>query len=268
MTSVDPALVCTSLVKVYEAATGRVQAVRGVDLSFDAGTTSGVVGPSGSGKSSLLRMLAALDHPTAGGVVVRGHDLHAARPGRRARLRAKLVTHVYQRPGDNLLSHLTARQQLLRLTSRPALADDALRAVGIADRAGHLPGQMSGGEQQRLAFARALMLASPVVIADEPTATLDTASADTVLDAIDVLRDRGATIIVATHDPRVLPRLDRIITLRDGAVASITAGGTEMAVIDRSGRVQLPPVLRERFPGDRIVLGWDDEGGRMTGSPP
>jgi putative ABC transport system ATP-binding protein len=140
----DPVVVCNSLVKVYEAALGRVQAVRGVDLSIGRAVTTAVVGPSGSGKSSLLRMLAALDQPTAGSATINGIDLNAARPGRRARLRSRLVTHVYQRPSDNLLGHLTAHQQLSRLTSRRSLVTDAIEALGIAHRAEHLPAEMSG----------------------------------------------------------------------------------------------------------------------------
>ncbi len=264
MTRDEPTVVCRSLVKVYPAASGRVQAVRGVDLELEAGTMTAVVGPSGSGKSSLLRMVASLDQPTAGTVTIAGVDLHATRPGRRARLRGRLVTHVYQRPGDNLLGHLTAGQQLGRLTRRRSLVVDALERLGIGHRAHHLPSEMSGGERQRLAFARALVLASPVVIADEPTATLDSASADSVLDAVELLAASGTTVIIATHDARILPRVDQIVTLRDGAVASITAGGTEMAVIDRSGRLQLPPGIRQRFPEGRAILGWDDGEGHMT----
>lgn len=260
MSSTDPVVVCNSLLKVYDSPVGRVQAVRGVDLEIESGSLTAVVGPSGSGKSSLLRMLAALDQPTAGTAAITGIDLNATRPGERARLRRKLITHVYQRPADNLLGHLSARQQLARLQSRSAEmdADDALGALGLADRRDHLPDQMSGGEKQRLALARAIVSAHPVVIADEPTSTLDSANAVTVIDALAMLADHGVTVIVATHDGRVLPRMDQIVTLRDGAVASITAGGTEAAIIDHSGRLQLPPQLRERFPDGRVTMEWDD----------
>ncbi len=260
MNSTDPVVVCNSLVKVYDSPAGRVQAVRGVDLEIEPATLTAVVGPSGSGKSSLLRMLAALDQPTAGYAAITGIDLNAAKPGPRARLRRRLITHVYQRPGDNLLAHLTARQQLIRLRSRTGDIDpdDALEALGIGDRRDHLPDQLSGGEKQRLALARALVAVHPVVIADEPTSTLDSQNASTVIDALTMLADRGITVIVATHDIRVLPRMHQIVTLRDGAIASITAAGTEAAIIDHSGRLQLPPKLRERFPDKREILEWDD----------
>jgi len=260
VTSTEPMVACNSLLKVYDSPSGRIQAVRGVDLEIEAGTMTAVVGPSGSGKSSLLRMLAALDQPTAGVATVSGTDLNSASPGRRARLRRRLITHVYQRPGDNLLAHLSARQQLERL--RPSAggvdARDALVSLGIGDRAEHYPSQLSGGEKQRLALARALVAGHPVVIADEPTSTLDGENAAAVMDAMGLLAANGITVIVATHDVRVLARMDQIVTLRDGAIASITAGGTEAAIIDHSGRLQLPPALLERFPQKRVILEWDD----------
>jgi putative ABC transport system ATP-binding protein len=217
-------------------------------------------------------MIAALDPPTAGMVTVSNENLNAMRPGRRARRRGRLLTHVYQRPSDNLLAHLTARQQLLRIArpraGREDVVAEALDELGLEDRADHVPREMSGGEQQRLAFARAVVAGHDLVIADEPTAELDTASADAVLDAVDLLARRGVTVLVATHDPRVLARTSQIVTLRDGAVASVTASGTEFAVIDRSGRLQLPPEVRGRFPERRAVLAWDDASERLTVDPP
>jgi ABC-type lipoprotein export system ATPase subunit len=204
-------------------------------------------------------MLAALDHPTAGYSAIAGIDINAARPGHRARLRRRLITHVYQRPADNLLAHLTALQQLTRLRRTGGIdAAEALDALGIGARRNHLPEQLSGGEKQRLALARALVAGHPVVIADEPTSTLDSKNASTVIDALAMLAARGITVLVATHDMRVLPRMHEIVTLRDGAIASITAGGTETAIIDHSGRLQLPPQLRERFPDKRAILEWDE----------
>lgn len=262
---------CEHLVAVYESATGRVQAVRGVDLDIMAGVTTAVVGPSGSGKSSLLRMIAGLDVPTAGLVEVNGINLSSQRPGQRARLRGRLLTHVYQRPADNLLGHLTARQQLRRLAAPRSMAQartaDALDRLGLTHRAEHLPGAMSGGEQQRLAFARAMVAGHAVVIADEPTAELDRSSANAVLDAIDVLASEGVTVLVATHDQMVMDRAAQVVTLRDGAVASITIAGTELAVIDGSGRLQLPPEVRDRFPLHRAHLVWDDEADRLVVEP-
>lgn len=268
----DPVIACEHLVKVYDAPTGRVQAVRGVDIEIERATTTAIVGPSGSGKSSLLRMIAAIDQPTAGLVTVAGEDLVAMRPGRRARRRGRLLTHVYQRPSHNLLGHLTARQQLLRI-ARPRRGasqrvDETLERLGLHRRGDHVPATMSGGEQQRLAFARAMVAGHQVVIADEPTAELDSASAVAVLDAVDRLIEQDVTVLVATHDPRVLTRVDQVIMLRDGAVSSVATGGVEHAVIDRSGRLQLPPDIRDRFPERKAVLSWDDDEDRLTVDPP
>ncbi len=250
---------CRQVVKIYQTTTGRVQAVRGVDLEIDAGTATAIVGPSGSGKSSLLRMIAGLDEPTVGSIEIAGDDLFSRNGRARATRRAALVTHVHQRPSDNLIEHLSARQILQRQRRGAGCPtpDDALNALALADRGDHRPSMLSGGEQQRLALARAMVVGHPLVIADEPTAQLDPAGALAVLDAIDVLAARGTTVIVATHDDRVLPRMTQVVTLREGSVGSITHAGTELAVIDRSGRLQLPPEIRERFAGRRARLEWD-----------
>lgn len=268
----EPLVACEHLVKVYDSPTGRVQAVRGVDLDIHPGVTTAIVGPSGSGKSSLLRMIAAIDVPTAGLVTVAGENLIEMRAGHRAHRRGRLLTHVYQRPSDNLLGHLTAEQQLLRLAHPRRHADDRVRstldALGLGHRRRHVPDEMSGGEQQRLAFARAVVAGHRLVIADEPTAELDSASADTVLDTVDALAASGVTVLLATHDPRVLGRMEQVVTLRDGAIASITRRGTELAIIDRSGRLQLPPEVRARFPDRTALLRWDDDEDTLRVDPP
>ncbi len=256
----DMAVLCRSVVKIYQSTTGRVQAVRGVDLEIEQGTTTAVIGPSGSGKSSLLRIIAALDEPTVGSVEIAGVDLFALGHRARARERGRLITHVYQRPSDNLLAHLSA-EQILRRQRRGddcPTPGEALQQLGLAHRRNQLPTTMSGGEQQRLALARAVVAGHALVIADEPTAQLDPAGAESVLDAITELAARGTTVIVATHDDRVLPRLDQVVTLRQGSIASLTQAGTELAVIDRSGRLQLPPEVQVAFAERRAQLSWDD----------
>ena len=263
---------CTNLLRVFESATGRVQAVRGVDLSIEAGRVVAVVGPSGSGKSSLLRMIAGLDEPSAGDVYVDGINLARLSNGARCRIRARLLAHVHQRPTDNLLGHLTALDQVERVARRrDADRGDAIRLLdrlGLANRADHFPHQLSGGEQQRLAFARAAVGGPVLIIADEPTAELDTSSTTLVLDAIERLAAEGITVLLATHDPQVLERVDEVVTLRDGSVSSVTTGGTELAVIDQAGRIQLPPEVRERFPSHRARLSWDPERRRLTVEEP
>lgn len=273
MRGTEVVLECQRLVKVYQSVTGRVEAVRGVDLSITAGSKTAVVGPSGSGKSSLLRILGGLDTPTAGHVSLAGHDLFELSEGNRAKVRSQLVTHVYQRPSENLLGHLTARQQLSRLASshssqRGIGPGDVLDLLGLSPRADHRPSQMSGGEKQRLAFARAVVAGHHLVIADEPTAQLDETSANEVLSAMDLLSKRNVTVLVASHDPRVFETMDQIVTLRDGALASITSRGSELAVIDRAGRLQLPPEVQAHYPGRTARVSFDPETGRMTIDPP
>ena len=259
----EPILRCEHLVRFYDTPTGRVQAVRGVDLELWPGTTVAVVGPSGSGKSSLLRMLAALDRPTAGIVLLDGIDVWQLSESKRAKQRAAFLSHVYQRPGDNLFVHLTAGMQLARVAPRAGRDDlvaEWLDRLGLSHRRNHMPVEMSGGERQRLAFARAAVAGHRLVIADEPTSQLDTAAAHAVMSAVEHLASHGVTVLFATHDQRVLSAVDEVITLRDGAVASVSTGGSELAVLDRSGRLQLPPELRDRFPDRRVRLVWDDDG--------
>jgi putative ABC transport system ATP-binding protein len=260
--SADSILRCDHLVKFYDTPSGRVQAVRGVDVQLAPGVTAAVVGPSGSGKSSLLRMLAGLDRPTAGTVLLDGIDLWQLSERARARARARLLTHVYQRPSDNLFGHLTAEMQLGRLVpgagTGSSVITEWLDVLGLSHRRRHTPEQMSGGERQRLAFARAAVAGHRVVIADEPTSQLDTESARSVMDAVGALAGRDVTVLLATHDRRVLDRVDQVIALRDGAVATVTSAGSELAVIDGSGRLQLPPELQRRFPDRRVRLVWDD----------
>ena len=267
----EPLVSCIGLVKIYPSGSGRVQALRGVDLDIPRGGAMAVIGPSGSGKSSLLRIIAGLDEPTAGTVVVDGVELAGASGRRRRKLRTRLLSHVYQRPSDNLVAHLTARQQLERVAVRRGHGPDAAMAmldlVGLGGRADHRPAELSGGEQQRLAFARAAVGAPPLIIADEPTAELDTASSRLVLDAVDQLVALGTTVVLATHDARVLERIDHVVTLRDGAVSAVEHAGRRFAAIDHTGRLQLPPEHRRHFGSGRASLGWDDERGHLTATP-
>lgn len=261
--SADDAVVCLGLVKIYETATSRVQAVRGVDLRLPAGRTVAVTGPSGSGKSSLLRMISGASRPTAGTVSIAGVDLNEVGVRQRRRTRRRLVAHVEQHPLDNLLPHLSSIEQIRRAGRSRGGTDDAerlLAELNLSHRTDHRPNELSGGEQQRLAFAVAAVGTTPLVVADEPTAELDPDSAVAVLDTIDALAASGTTTIVATHDPRVIERIEIVVELRDGAVASVEDEKGRLAVIDGSGRLQLPPAVRERFEDGTARLRWDDDG--------
>ncbi|MFK8025492.1 MAG: ABC transporter ATP-binding protein [Ilumatobacter sp.] len=247
--------------RVYDTPGGRVQAVRGADLLVRAGRSVAIVGPSGSGKSSLLRMIAGLDEPTAGEVLINGIVVGSSSRRRRRQMRASAVRHVYQRPSDNLLAHLTMRQQLNRTARSHAQSaadvDEILTRLGLRHREHHLPTQLSGGEQQRFAFARSAVSRPSIIIADEPTAELDSENTGRVLDAIDALTDNGISVLLATHDPQVLDHIDEVVLLRDGAIASVTDRRGELAVIDEAGRLPLPAAARLAFSQRRVRTAWD-----------
>ena len=207
------------LVKTYRTEAGEVPALRGVDAEFEAGTLNAVVGVSGSGKSTLLRLLAGLDRPTEGTVLVGPADIGELQVKGLRALRRETVTYVFQRPSDNFLPHLTVAEHL-RLVGEGDrdLEAEALAVLGLTDRSDHRPDELSGGEQQRAAFAQALVAGSRVVLADEPTAELDTASAAALLGSIGTLTERGVTVIIATHDRTVTAAAHTTLELEHGRV--------------------------------------------------
>lgn len=260
---------CTGVVKIYWSASGEVHALKGIDATFPAGAVTALVGPSGSGKSSLLRILACVDRPTAGQVVVGTQDVSAMSSAGRRRVRRRLIGYMFQRPADNLIPYLSAMEHLdlsarLRGGGREGEADELLDTLGLRARAHHGPSQLSGGEQQRLALAAAVIGGPALVVADEPTAELDSASGGALMEMIGRLRDRGTSFVVATHDPIAMDAADQILHLRHGALEAETREARALSVIDASGRVQLPPELLRLFPDRRAVLRLRDGEVRMT----
>jgi putative ABC transport system ATP-binding protein len=231
-----PAAACQALVKTYATASEQVQALRGVDLSFRRGAVAAVVGASGSGKSSLLRLLAGLDLPTSGKVLVNGLNLAAMSPRRLRAVRSSTVGFVFQRPSDNFVSYLTIDEHL-RLAARAAKrtdgpgADELLDALGIAHRRDHLPEELSGGEQQRAAFAQVLSAGPAIVVADEPTAELDSRSAEDLLAIIRGLSEQGVAFVIATHDPGVTRMADDVVELDHGRVKRDSLGSQQGIMI-------------------------------------
>lgn len=258
---------CAGLVKIHSLPTGEVHALRGVDARFPSRTISAVVGPSGSGKSSLLRILATLERPSAGAVLLDGTPVDRLSARELRRLRRRAVGVMFQRPSDNLLPGVAAEDQVAqagrlrgldRRRARTAAAD-LLGELGLGDRTDHRPEELSGGQQQRVALAQAVIGDPALVIADEPTAELDHASADLLLDRMRAMVAAGVAIVLATHDPHVVAAAERTLSLRQGAVASETTEAGALAVIDDAGRVQLPPSELPRFPDRRAILTIDGD---------
>jgi putative ABC transport system ATP-binding protein len=255
------------VVRTYRTPTGEVRALRDVTATLPRGGVSVVVGPSGSGKSSLLRLVAALDRPTRGSIDVMGVEIGNASSRARRAVRRSKVGYVFQRPSDNLIDHLTVAQHL-RLAARSGRVDDddvraTAEALDIAHRLDHLPDELSGGEQQRVAVAQALASGASVVVADEPTAELDADAAGAVLARIGELARGGITFVLATHDRSVMAIADYGLTLEHGVVAP---EGTR-----RGALADLPDLPPLRWPvpatpqGPWLGDGDDDPVVRLSG---
>lgn len=202
---------------------GRVDILHGITLDVRRGETLGLVGPSGSGKSSLLMLMGGLERATGGSIHALGQDLTAMDEDALARFRREHMGVVFQ--SFHLIPTMTAIENVatpLELAGQKdafARAEAELDAVGLSHRAGHYPSQMSGGEQQRVALARASVARPEILLADEPTGNLDETNGEAIVDLLFGLRDRhGATLILVTHAPELARRCDRVIRLRDGAL--------------------------------------------------
>jgi putative ABC transport system ATP-binding protein len=200
-------------------------ALRGVNLSINDGEFTALVGPSGSGKTTLLQLIGLLDQPTSGQVYINGKDATRLNRNQRADLRKGTIGFIFQ--FFALIPTLTAYENvempLLLNGTKPAerkkRVNEVLEAVGLSDRAHHRPDQLSGGQQQRVAVARALAINPKVILADEPTANLDTENGKQVMDIMKKLnKEIGVTFVFATHDPRVIGYADRVVTLQDGVI--------------------------------------------------
>ncbi len=278
----SPVIVCDNLVKIYKVADIEVVALQGLDLLVDKGELVALVGSSGSGKSTLLNILGGLDRPSAGRVSVAGHDLLDMSSQERTRYRRQAVGFVWQQTGRNLLPYVDAATNIempLILSGAPSSlrknrVAELLDLVGLADRGNHLPTQLSGGEQQRVAIAIALSNQPEVLLADEPTGELDTATSAEIFDLFrKVNTDLGTTIVIVTHDPLVAEHVSRTVAIRDGRTSSevvrrfeVGDGGDyqtvaeEFVVLDRAGRLQLPEeYVKELDLKNRVRLTLDPD---------
>jgi putative ABC transport system ATP-binding protein len=222
MATTPPVFEARGLTKVYRMGEVEVHALRGVDLQLFESEFVVILGPSGSGKSTLLNILGGLDVPSSGTVRYRDHDLTAADERALTLYRREHVGFGFQ--FYNLIPSLTARENVELVTdiaTRPLPAVEALRMVGLGERVDHFPSQLSGGEQQRIAIARAIAKRPDVLLCDEPTGALDISTGIVVLEAIDrINRELGTTTAVITHNSAVAAMADRVVSLADGRIVT------------------------------------------------
>jgi putative ABC transport system ATP-binding protein len=215
-----------SVTKVYRLGNVEVAALAGVSISIEAGEMVSIMGPSGSGKSTLMNLLGCLDVPTSGSYMLDGEQVGSLTDDRLAAIRNGKVGFVFQ--SYNLLPRLTAEANVTlpllyggRRRGARSRAREALNAVGLSERAGHHPPELSGGEQQRVGIARALVTEAPLVLADEPTGNLDSNASTEIIAMLQRLnRERGVTIVIITHEPGIAEFTGRVLTLRDGLLVS------------------------------------------------
>ena len=279
---------CEGLVKIYRIGSREVVALQGIELQVTPGEILALVGPSGAGKSTLLNVLGGLDRPSAGQVWVNERNLVELSEAALDRYRREGVGFVWQQSGRNLIGYLTALENIMlpmRLARVPrrerrARAVELLTSVGLTARMDHVPAQLSGGEQQRVAIAVALANHPMLLLADEPTGELDTTTAREIYTLFhDLVRRYALTVVIVSHDPAIAAHVNRVVSIRDGkistetvrvarktAVASLAptaaaedAGSTkhdadatddtysEYVVVDSVGRLQIPQDLREEY---------------------
>jgi len=220
----EKVVLASSLCKQYQIGDLTIQALKNLDLEVEKGEFVSIYGPSGAGKTTLLNLVGGLDKPTSGKVVVFGHDLGTYDENFLATFRCAYVGFVFQ--SYNLISTLTAIENVafaveLAGWSREHIeerSENLLRLVGLEHRANHFPAQLSGGEQQRVAFARALANDPPLLLADEPTGNLDVETGLEIVRILEKMKVEGKTVIVATHDERILELANRTLCLHDGRI--------------------------------------------------
>jgi ABC-type lipoprotein export system ATPase subunit len=266
---------CEGLVHIYKAEALEVVALQGLDLLVEPGEMVAIAGRSGSGKTTLMNILAGLEKPTAGVVHVDGHDLSRLSGIERERYRRETVGYVLQHAVGNMASYLTVLENVEAATLtgppryRTRMATQLLDQFGLGSRLSRRPAELAGHETQRLALATALANRPRLLLADEPTAELDTASAGQLLrDLTGVLREQAAGAVIVTHDPQVEAHVDRVVMIRDGRTSSerrwVERQGElihdELAIMDRAGRIQLPRAYVERLGlSGRVRLHLDDD---------
>jgi putative ABC transport system ATP-binding protein len=216
---------CHAICRTYRIEHKSVKALDNVNKEFPRGALTVIAGPSGSGKSSLLRILACVERPDTGSIEIGGQSVANVTSRHRRRLRRYTIGYIFQDPVDNLIEYLTAADQV-RLAAHlrgehitDEQIDEVLGSLNLVDRRDHRPHQLSGGEQQRVSIACSMVGSPAVIVADEPTAELDSVAAEQVLDGVRVSCNTGAAFVIASHDPRVISRADHLLLLDHGRVA-------------------------------------------------
>ena len=254
---------CVNVVQIYTTAGGHdVVALRGVDLDIRPGEQVALLGPSGSGKSTLLSLFGGVLRPSAGKVLLDGHDIARISESELGRLRSGKVASLLQGASRNLLPYATpednigfARRALpAAVRRRLPSAAELLDLLGMADLAGARVARMSGGERQRVAFAATVSSGAGLLLADEPTSQLSHDDRDAMLELIHLVsREFGTTVVLVTHDPEVAAAMPRSVTIRNGRIGSEGRHGFDFGVVDEDGAVHIPDDLAERFPAGTLV---------------
>ncbi len=219
-----------NLYKIYNPGENEVRALDGVNLTIDDGEFVAIVGQSGSGKSTMMNMIGFLDVPTSGEYILKGENVENLTDDQLSDIRNREIGFIFQ--GFNLINSLTAKENVelpliyrgVGKAERSQLAEEALQRVGMGHRMTHLPSQLSGGQQQRVAIARALAAKPPIILADEPTGNLDSASGRDVMEMLYELHESGRTVILITHDDGIAATAKRIVRFQDGNIISDSKG--------------------------------------------
>ncbi|MCL2605364.1 MAG: ABC transporter ATP-binding protein [Defluviitaleaceae bacterium] len=283
----DNVIVAESLVKIYKTKDIEVLALQGLDLIIERGEVMAIIGNSGSGKSTLLNMIGGLDKPSAGKLTVDGKDLFKMKEKDLVEYKTVTVGFVWQNNARNLIPYLTAVENVMMpmqfnttnpIKNKKARAKDLLELVNMGHRATYKLSQLSGGEQQRVAIALSLANHPAVLLADEPTGSVDTRTTNMILDMFRAVnKELGTTVVIVTHDREISKSVERVVAIRDGKTSSEFimsyadrlaniegfGGGTqvELAVLDRAGRVQIPREFLDKMglEGNRLRMFMDDE---------
>jgi ABC-type lipoprotein export system ATPase subunit len=284
----EPFIVCDNLVKIYKIADLEVVALQGLDLTVSRGELMAIIGNSGSGKSTLLNTLGGLDRPSAGRVSVGSRDLLKMDDREMVMYKREVVGFVWQQSSRNLIPYLTALENVQvpmiiagkSAAEQKSWASELLDAVGLGHRMNHRLSQLSGGEQQRVAIAIGLANNPPLLLADEPTGEVDTATAGVIYGIFRRLNEEyGTTVVIVSHDPAIAFRVDRVVAIRDGRTSTETVRRTvadgetaseqtheEFVVMDAAGRIQIPRDYVEKLGMGRRVR-VDMEDGRIVVRP-